>query len=545
MSNDPNSTGVCIKRSHRIRIAELAPQVQASTKLSIDYINAAFYGYNNEPTDYKKKSLDRLGVNHGNDSLTPDEKKAGFNPKTSISREEVYRYIDRVRHFLPSKNRITVFTNHSKDKIAAALYKIYFGDDTLYEADRGTPNGTSPHENRPLKFYQKHSYMNSDEYCEVFSLNGCYCHDADTCNVIEFDSDECFKEGFYSYLGTYREANGDAPERGEIPYYPNNPSDPKNAEKQAFNKKLIEWVYLKVNRPDFNQPAPAFTNAKLIDNGIKILNEIVKNSSVLSKEELFHVLRLVTTWIDYDGTLAMIVANDFTDFIEQQTGLIATEENINQVAQKLPQSFAAFFSRGTTIRFSSDDTPPWVCTFKQQVDRYLREIVMPMVTAQDMIGRYLDERYKTSFLAICEGTQIYPKYQGKLTEITAILKNSRNPQVLNIIEAFDKNKLHQPSTLLPDVQRFKSLVAGFFLKHPQYANDYSASVSLLKILLGITYPYQKYRSQDYKLFHDAGVFARTNSFAFWQKGNPTFTTLWEINQKIPRYIIKDCLTGED
>lgn len=531
-----HSTGTCQTFPHRIPIEQLVPLVQRQTGLDASYVENTLRTRNCE--EYPDCSIERIGVNNRNDRLRADEKKfeIGFVPpdenfddyatRNSISREEAFRFIDQVRRFIRPRDRLTVFTEHPKDRIAKALYNIYFGDMPLYERDGGTPSGIPPHEHKPLVFFKK--TVRNDDLCNAFSPEGCYAHDGDTANVSEYNSEECFAASIPDYTGTYREANSDSPERGELPYYPDDPNSEKNAERQAANAKMILWLYKKVQDPQFSENAPSFVNIKIVDNAIKVLRAIMKRPEDLNMADLYHLVSLIVKWIDYDGTLAFVQMNDMIDFIQT-----TSKEKVR------------FYTEETTIRFESGDTPAWKCGFKQVDDRYLRELISPGVMEQRLLGVYIDTRLIPGFLGFSKRTGLYERYRAEIDEIQSRLRGSKDPQVKRVASMFSSDRLYRPESIFPrDPRKIKGLIAQFFATHRQYEKDYIGSLTVLKILLGIQYPYQKYRTQNFKLFMDAGEFARRNGLGFWQKFDPTFSVLWDENAKIPRYFPVDCMTGE-
>jgi len=561
----------CSYPRDRRYIDDLIPMVQARTGLDRNTVEMAIRGKlrNGVVEDEavsagaRKDPIDLLKVNSKDEKLSTTEvarilghevkgtwdvprdqyQKVAIFKAITISRDEVSKYIDNIRRLIPAPNApTTIFTDHPKDKIAKALYEIYYNGEQLFENKGGSPNGVPPHEYLPLKFVLSHSYKEEDKYCEMFDKGGCFCHDADTCSVLVAPDEACFNSGVFLFQGPNREANADAPERGQLAYFPNDP---------AKTQMVKDWLWDKVNggKAPVNKGIP-FMNTKAIDNNLKVLGTYIKDPSKLTKDELYYATRIISVAMDYDGVVATIVTNFMTKHFEELSGVALTDEMLQEdalgarVTDFIVKGAYAFTTLSTSVRFTADTDPLWVCTMKQEIDRYFRYLVSPMARNEAEIIKYINTKLVPDFLGFAKKTNVYGDYKKQIMDAESLLTLSSNPELKALAKALGADKLYKPEELFPasKMTTFTAKVGNFLREHPKLAMDYDNSLTVFKDLLGIIYPYQKYRSQDYKIHGDAGEFGEKNGIGFWSV-SPTFSRLWGENKKLKRYFPPDCLTG--
>lgn len=499
-------------RPFRISIPELTYKVKALTGLPEKVIADTLAAPNFEPFRIDPKQLDKIGASSRNDKLSDREKRLGFDAKTSISAAEADRYIFTIRRFIPAGEN--VFTEHPKDKIAYALNVLFFNGQSPYE-DKGAVAAKSA-----MIFYRS-TPGHDDPLCGYWDTvafdpksGGCYCHDADTCNVAVKAPDGCTDKGLFGYDGPSRELMVDAPERGDIVDTP----------------AMRKWIGDKFRNSQGAGYAPAYINQKQLDGIFKTFPMYIKDPKKMTPNEVFLTARLIIAHSGYDGDIAMFFANDLADHATKRSD------------PKEP----AFFTRESFIRFTCEDTPNWLCGHVQRYDRYLRILAAPNVNDENVFLGYFRDRLPNSIKDFSAKTQIYQITRAEVEKrANELIANTKNPELLKLAKDFGPDKLYKPEdlynkdTLAYMAKGMKSL----FTKYPGLENDYNTSMTLVKTMMGIVYPYQKYRNENFPIFRDAGMIAAQNHVAFWRVSK-TFNDQWTTNLKNPRHFPPDCTTGK-
>jgi hypothetical protein len=544
------ATGKVFCHPFRYTFDELAAKIQAETGLPLQSVMNVVSAPNFEPTRLTPTELEKLGMNHPKDNwgkLTPNEKKDGVDPKKTISTAEAARFIWQMFRFLPMVDPET----HPKAKMLKSLINIYFGNSPMFEKrPGGTPNGEEPHETKPIKFYIK--VDERDPYC---SKDGCFCHDFDTCNITEYVPSECFDEGFLGYRGATREAQIDAPERGEIP----------------DDNGTVSMVLKYFETAAFDATPSVFVNKKLVENSVKALRYlVVQESSGLSKKEIdamsedqliklsnkllmgastedvFLATQIASIWIDYSGTITLPLANGIVYFMENEAKKLKGKDvpqafNITPVTKGLELG-TLFYLRETTVRYTAEDTPIQMCGMKNMYDVYLRRLMTNLVAHPVFLKRYLEEVAAKDIETFDSFYKVHERYKAKLASRTALLKKSENKALVALAEKLSADKLYSPSQMYSK-DKMMEVVTKFFNEHEGYLKDQAASWNLFKVLLGWVYAYQKYRTNDFVAYRDAQEHAIEAGTGFTSI-DPVFMAVWNYNKKIERYFPKDCLTGE-
>jgi hypothetical protein len=130
----------------------------------------------------------------------------------------------------------------------------------------------------------------------------------------------------------------------------------------------------------------------------------------------------------------------------------------------------------------------------------------------------------------------FSDYQYFVRTRAAPLLASQNSDMRHLAEMLGEKNLLPPGEIYKSIVDNWTAITAFFKKHPDYKDNWT----LWKVVLGLVMPYQKYRTQDFTIFDEAGEVARTNKIGLW-KFDTTLNLKWEINKKIPRNNRKDCI----
>lgn len=513
---------------NRIIIDSLANMISTKTNVPEDAVKSILIAENN-PSD-SNASYETIGVNNYESDdeyrLSPKDRRAGFQARTSISEAEAASFLMQVMRL--RKEAIPFITdplmtadklpNDPKLRVAWGLRSIFFNAELLIEQwPSGTPEDIPPHERKPIKHWKP-------------------CHDPDTC-TISVDIPECNAEGIWGYFGTTREENIDAPEKAdpEKDFIPDTPA-------------IYSWVIARYRKEDRGMKLPRGFNRKLADNCINLFKELTGNPAPLDQrfnKEVFMSLQLIAAWSDYEADLGTNVMNDFIYFVEnQKMGQIETMESTIR--------FAGKDSNGVDF----PDAPLHMCGLKQPYDVYLRRLVTYIVDPK-FIDEYLNKWFLKHF--VDAGRVTYEFHRKWIDSQAAKLVNSADPNIVKIATLLGSDMLPPPEKLYPPekmklykkgfaslikffdsekMKLYKKGVVSIVKKYPYIKNNWV----LVKTSLALVSPYQKYRGPDFQAFREAGKLAMELGIGLTQL--PTFKAQYDINLRSgDRYNPKDCLTG--
>ena len=156
-------TNSCSYPQDRRYINDLIQMIQAKTGLDRNTVELALRGKtddgrvendNHASGNTQEAQLNALKVNNKDEKISTAEvakllgrkikgtwelgkeeyQKVAIFKNSTISRDEVSKYLDGIRRLLPAPSvPVGIFTDHPKDKIAKALYEIYYNGEQLFE----------------------------------------------------------------------------------------------------------------------------------------------------------------------------------------------------------------------------------------------------------------------------------------------------------------------------------------------------------------------------------------------------------------------------
>jgi hypothetical protein len=311
------------------------------------------------------------------------------------------------------------------------------------------------------------------------------CHDGDTCKVIEMQAQDC---RIGQSVVSVRVSGIDAPEVG--PYYIRNSDG--------------------VDVPNPHSP-------KLVENTDKLRREWL-GATQLSEEDLKLVNRFIGMHIDYTGRIAGLIRNDLNTW--NQSG---------NVWRLLEESQIEWVWDG-----KGEKTPATLCGTWQPFDVYGRRLGSFYQVYPSYLGIYIHERLPV--LMATEGREKYEAYLEKVGWLIKKLKMISNPKVQLLVQTLGEG--------FPDPQALFSVEQCGAMSNEYQAfvgangEHYMTDDQVLQIITGSVYGYEKYRNQDGDVYQAANDIARSHGFGFWSE--PTFRTIYEINERDPRYHPPHC-----
>lgn len=311
------------------------------------------------------------------------------------------------------------------------------------------------------------------------------CHDGDTCKVVEMQTEDC---RISQSVVSVRVSGIDAPEVG--PYYIRN----------------SDGVYV----PNPHSP-------KLVENTDKLRREWL-GTTQLTEEETKLVNRFIGMHIDYTGRLAGLIRNDLNTW--NQSG---------NIWRQLEESQIEWVWDG-----KGEKTPPTLCGTLQPFDVYGRRLGSFYQVYPSYLGIYIHERLPA--LMATEGRELRDSYLHKVNWIVKRLKEIPNTKVKLLLQILGEG-FPDPQELFGDEQcermleKYQAFVGA-------WGEHYLTDDQVMQILTGTVYGYEKYRNQDGDAYQAANDIARERFFGLWTE--PTFRTLYEINERDPRYHPPHC-----
>lgn len=571
----------------RIDNLQFASLISKNTGIPQEEVLTVINRTNPEPLNLDEEKYKILGMQNKKDRLIPPDEAAGFKKETSVSMLEFDRFVHQVWRFRPGGTK--AHPNDNLVKIAEFGYSVFHGNSPLFERPEGTPNDVPPHEltdiiieNRCLPYKD----TDSTKYNYCLSLLDYFCHDPDTCNTLEFSSKECSAyPGFAGLKYPSRETNVDAPERGYIPDTP---------EAKKFCLDILFGI-----RPTEEAPYPI--NQKQVGNAAEVLRAMVPNWKTADPSELFKAMQLIATWMDYGSWVGTVAANLFTDrayqndvyFKSRSSTIRFASEKVEGESDDAPiglcgmkqpsdpylRGIVAFLARfidsfktsvfihdyvknqlGNDLKLIDDSVSMGFASLPKQayneleqairmeVEKYKNSGLAPdlslieyLESTDNAYQNYLelneDERF--GFAETSTGKKRafkFSDYRYFIRFRSTPLTSSQNQEIRHLAGLLNEKNLSSPSEIYKSIASGWPKITAFFDKHPEYKDNWT----VWKVALGIVMPYQKYRTQDFAIFDEAGQVARDNKIGLW-RFDTTFNLKWEINKKIPRNNRKDCL----
>ncbi len=326
------------------------------------------------------------------------------------------------------------------------------------------------------------------------------CHDADTCKVIESQPSGC---NAGPSTVSVRISGVDAPEVG---YY---------SEKKADASRGKDSIYGKPRR----SAAGGWINPKMVSNVDSIHKSLAAGNwktKGMNYWDRVSLNAIIAATIDYTGTLATIPNNDLITF-----GLSKSEEG-------------AAFMIDSQIRWTSSDTPECLCESLQPYDIYGRALGSFLSTDADRLVRYVRDQLPISMKT--KGMVAYNKYLEKVKRHLTNLKKSKTPAIREAAKRMVKSAPNP--TKIYSKAKCAELAKGYDGFLHKVGGLLDGDIQAMQIYTGMIYEYAKYLNQRGMLYKMAGDVARKGKVGQWE--DLSFSTLWNVNLKKPRYHPKDC-----
>lgn len=258
--------------------------------------------------------------------------------------------------------------------------------------------------------------------------------------------------------------------------------------------------------------APEISGFKLTENVDKLYGEWMGNAD-LPEAVRKKIKKLISMQIVFTGKLATIIRNDLNTW------------NDSSGVPRLMEESAIHW----TWQGEGDDTPPILCGTWQPFDMFGRRLGSLSQIYPSYLESYL--KLRLADLMATDGTALYEEFLEKTGPLIEELRGINNKDVQVLLDILE-GSLPRPKVMYSQ-QKCEELATVFY--HLALANneDYLRDDQLMQIITGSVYAYEKYRNQDGIVYQEANDLARLNGYGLW--GEATFKTLYEINERDPRY----------